>query len=218
MPRPPAHADHSRLGFSEAVTAAFDFLVSEHGFERTQTTETSVQYKSPHVFVEVYHDRPSLELGVEVARLDDSSRLDNLLRAAESPVTIGRPQGEYQFSLDEVARLVGTPLKGDSYAPFADDRLSVTRQVSRLAEGFKVHMLALLSGDREAFERLATKRSETAQKFTRDMVLSQLREQAERAWKKRDLLGAQRLFEEMESDLTPAERKKLDYARKHGHT
>lgn len=207
-------SEQGRLGFSEAAAKAFDFLTTDHGFRRTLVSDTTVRYDSDSVFVNVFHDRPSLELGVEVGLVVDAPRVDCLPQAGESPAVIGRPTGEYQFTLDEVVRLSGAGgPRGESYGPFAGTREQVASQMPRLALGLKRHAAHLLRGESAAFERLAARRSEAARAFTRDVELTQLRDRAERAWRDGDLPSVARLLQQIGDEMTRAERTKLEYAR-----
>jgi hypothetical protein len=207
-------SEQGRLGFPEAAADAFDFLRADHGFRRTLVSDTAVRYESDRVFVNVFHDRPSLELGVDIGLIDDESRVEGLIRAAESQAVIGRPTGEYQFTLDEVVQLSRAGSQGgDSYSLFAGTREQVASQVPRLALGLKRHGAHLLRGESAEFERLAARRSEAAHAFTRGVELAQLRERVERAWRDGDLPSVARLLQEIGDEMTPAERKKLEYAR-----
>lgn len=210
------NSDPDRLGFAEAVAQAFDFLVVDHAFRRTLASSTAVRYDSDKVCVNVFHDRPSLELGVEIGLVNDDSRVERLIQAGQSEAVIGRPTGEYQFTLDEVVRLAGAgDGHSESFRPFAGTREQVASQIPRLALGLRRHASHLLRGDFPEFAKLAARRSEAALSFTRNLELTQLRERVERAWRDGDLSSAAQLLQQLGDALTPAEHKKLEYARKH---
>lgn len=209
-------ARNDRLGFPEAAAAAFSFLMSEYGFRCTLVSETEVRYESDLVIVSVLHTRPSLELGVEIGLLEDESHLDSALRAGQSEASIGRPTGEYQFSLDEVASLAGVRGRDqEAFAPFAATAEEVASQLPRLAAGLRHHAAHLLRGAHNDFEDLAVRRTADAQVFTRRIEVAQARSQADAAWRARDLASVIEHLSRLGDALTPAERKKLQYARAH---
>ena len=60
-------------GYTNSALARFAYLVTDYGFHVATTDATIVRFVSPKVFVNVYHGRMSLELGVEVGLLTDGS-------------------------------------------------------------------------------------------------------------------------------------------------
>jgi hypothetical protein len=209
----PSDAFPRGLGFAEITMESFDFLVSEFGFRRVLSSDTLVQYESDRVYIEVYHDPQSLEVGVVVGLLDDSTRLDQIITTVSSRAVIGRPTAEFQFTLDEIARLLHGIKPDVVLQPFVASREDAERFIPRLANALRKLGPLLLTGDRELFLLLADKRSEDAQRFTREMELSQTREKANRAWQSKQYAKVVSLLEPFRSDLTPAEAKKLEYAK-----
>jgi hypothetical protein len=172
-----------------------------------------VEYVSDRVVVNIYHDRPSFELGVEIGLRDDGSRLDRAIDSAQSFAKVGRPTAEYEFSLDEIVQLLDAAT-GDSssFAPFASTPQEVESLVPRLGEGLRRHARHLLAGNHQDFDDLAMRRSESAREFTQDLEFRQVRREAERAWREKRFPVVVELLGRLGNEISPVERKRLQYS------
>jgi hypothetical protein len=76
IPRTAPGPERARLGFADAASAEFAFLLRP-GFRLVELTDTIARYESDRRVVRVFHGRGSYELGVEVGRwveVDGESR------------------------------------------------------------------------------------------------------------------------------------------------
>lgn len=73
----------------------------------------------------------------------------------------------------------------------------------------------MLAGDPAAYERIGEAARQHNEAYTKQVVQRPIREAAESAWEKRDYATVRALYEPIEGDLTPVEKKRLDYAKSH---
>lgn len=196
--------ERTQLGFPEAVVDAFDFLVQDYGFRCIKSDMTFVRFESSAVFVNVYHGRASYEIGVEIGLINDP------LAQIESPLTL-RDIVEFNGAENQIGytRVVTF----SAYNPEL-----VRKFVNKLADFVKVYAEPELKGDRVVFDQLRAFRSRQAADEERERRLSRIRREADKAWRDKDYSSVISLFEKMETYLTPAEAKKLEYAKKHYRT
>lgn len=180
--------------FVDLAKRVFSFL-EDSGFRLTKSGPDQVQYESDKSFVTVSWDPRSGELDVVVGL---------------QPRT-GRAQDEY--SLLDVMGAAGISESDGKPAQVADEgRLGPF--VDKLAVDLRTYGQSALAGDRMYFRRLETFRGAKAERYMRDMKLRQVRLQADKAWQDRLYEQVESLYASVESDLTEAESRRLEYARK----
>jgi hypothetical protein len=188
--------DRADLRFVEAVQAAFRFLVEDLGFRLVNLEPpTFVRYESAATFLNVYHGRRSYEINVEIGRIAD-------------------PVGRSYRLPDVLNALLGQDDRRQTYFQ-ASDPQGVRRCVHAVAELVAGHYRSLLKGDDEAFSRVAAQTAEAARALTKEVVQRPVREAAEKAWHARNYAKVRELYESIDDDLSPVERKRLEYAEKH---
>lgn len=189
--------DRSSLGFTEEVLSAFNFLIEEYGFRCVKAEPTFVRYESPRVFVNIYHGRSSYELGVEIGQL------------------AGATNQEEPFSISEVIELAGAQ-EETGYTFFqASTAERIRRFVPKLAEYVRKYAAAALIGDPITYDALREIQWRRSEMYLKEMRLSQIRPEADRAWRAKDYVRLVKLYSSIQESLTPSERKRLEYARKH---
>ena len=188
--------EREALGFARAVEQEFRFLVAEHGFDVVQVDVTLVRYESRNVFVNVYHGRRSYEINVELGRLDD-------------------PHAHRYGLRDVLVALLGVPTWPNAYFLQSSNRDGVQWCVATAADLVKQHYGPVLRGDATALARVAESTSERSGKYTREVVQRPVRDAAELAWHRKDLAAVARHYGLIRQDLTPFERRRLEYAEKH---
>jgi hypothetical protein len=184
-----AGADRGRLRFVEAVENSFGPLAANYGFSRVEATPTFVRYESPDRFVQVFHGRGSYELGVEFGpRASDDApvNLNDLLAMHGEP-----PVHSQATSADLTAKLIG-----------------------RLAEVARERASEIFGGEDSIDERVRISRAAQSDEMLLGWRLEDVRREVEHAWRQHDHQEVARLLESIEGFLTPAERRKLEYARK----
>jgi hypothetical protein len=182
----------SDLHFEPTVRQAFNFLSSDLGFERKQSTQVSVLYTSANVRVEILLDPRSYEVGVEVKRRgeDQSFALHRIIELA-SPVEAER------------WRLVqtSTPERVREFIP-------------KLANLLKKYGEAALSGDRKVFAELARLEENHAIRTTREFQIREARNLAEHEWQCRNYAKVVSILSPIQEELSASELARLLYAKK----
>lgn len=189
-----------KLGFAETVLNAFDFLVKDFGFRCVNSEMTFVRYESPDVFVNVYHGRASYEIGVEIGLIK------NPWGQNEPPFTI-RDIVEFNKAEAETGYTRVVTFS-------ANDPELVRKFVNRLAGFVKRYAAPELGGDIIAFEQLRAFGMNEAAKYQKEQKISYAKREANSAWQQKNYALVIKLYEEIRDSLSPAEAKKLEYARK----
>lgn len=184
------------LGFAKVVAGAFQFLLG-YGFRLQSSEATLVRYASERVFVNVYHGRSSYEIGVEIG-------------------CISRERSDGAgYSMSELIRLKNQQ-EAERFRNFmATTPDEVKIGVQKLAEQLLRNGDRALRGDELVFEALQQQRQEWASTFAADVAYRQVSPKAAEAFRRQEYRKAAELYESIEGKLTPAELKKLEYARKH---
>jgi hypothetical protein len=190
------HPRREELGFLEAVLREFSFL-EEQGVRSTRKDVTLVRYESERVFVNVYHGRASYELNVEIG-----------LRTA-SPEERERP-----FSIGEIVELGSGGCSGGFTPPQSNTPEGVRKFVPQLASMVEKYAGPALSGDALFFEQLSGLRVKKSDAYLTEQKLKAMRRAVDAAWHDKDYAKVVTLYEPLQENLTPAELKKLSYARK----
>jgi hypothetical protein len=191
--------DRSKLRFAEEVQVAFDFLTTDHNFRCVSVEPTFVRYESDRVFINIYHGRSSYELGTEIG----------LLNAAE-----GTGQS---YPLSALIDLVDSE-EGNRYRNFIATTPDLVKVgVKKLSETFKKYAEDILRGNPAVFAKLKKQSDQWRKSFAREVLASHVRPKAEEAFRSKNYKEATQLYESILSELTPAELKKLEYARKHSN-
>jgi hypothetical protein len=182
--------------FPEIARQEFAFL-EDTGFRLISSGDSGLEYESAQAFVLVRWDRRSGELGVWVG-----------CRSTKC-------QKRDAYSLTDLLRMVGVETS-ENKLPFQaakEGRLDLFLQ--KLSQYTRLHAQPALAGDRMFFRRLGAFRDAQARTLMNHMNLRQVRSEAEQAWQSRKLDRVVGLYASIEGRLTPSEKRRLDYARKH---
>jgi hypothetical protein len=180
--------------FPDMAKRAFSFLEGA-GFRLKQSDAGQLRYESAQSVVDIVWDARSGELEAFVGLYPQT----------------GLPKDTY--SLTDVCGMEAVPDR--KMPPQVADENRLRPFVDQLAEDMRVHAQPALAGDRMFFRRLETYRHARAEAFGRSVKLQQVRSAVEDAWRKRDFKKVIGLYASVESDLTEAEKRKLEYAREH---
>jgi len=195
------HRDHTLqgrayLGFTDAVRGNFGFM-KDHGFKEVRAEDTIIRYETERVFLNVYHGRSSHELGIEVGLLETGGRDVH-----------GYPLGAFVRLMD--------PEEGSRLRYFcATTPGEVGTGVQRLAVQVRHYVDRALKGDERIFSELAQQQREWASEFADEVAYNQVGPKAAEAFRQQNYRKAAELYESIRGKLTPAELKKLEYAKKH---
>lgn len=181
--------------FQELVKAEFVFMLG-HGFEQKESDPTSVRFESSHTYVNVFIERKSLEIGLEVGRLE-------LVDDEEAP-----------FSMSEIIRLL-EPSKAQAYRDYAaHSEVDLVNGVRRLSTIFGHYINAGVFDDLGIFGKLRKEREKWRHDFAREVKLRQVLDKAGEAWAEKDYVKIVSLLHPFQDCLSRIELRKLEYAEK----
>jgi len=184
------------LEFSEVAQDTFHFLL-DRGFRLRNSEVTIVRYASERVFVNVSHGRSSYEIGIEIGLMS---------------LELGDAHG---YSMSELIRL-NNHEEAERFRNFmATTPGEVKVGVERLAEQLLKYGDRALRGDETFFDELERHRQEWASNFANDVAYRQVSPKAAEAFRQQEYRKAAELYESVRGELTPAELKKLEYAKRH---
>jgi hypothetical protein len=182
--------------FPDMTKRAFLFL-EDAGFRLVQSNLSESQYETDRVFVTIGWDARSGELDVFVGLQPRKGKRQDT------------------FSLSDLLRMEGVDVQ-ERQMPFqVADESRLGPFLEKLAEDMRTHAQPVLAGDRLYFRRLEAFRHAQSQVYMRDMKLQQVRSEAEKAWRKRELDKVLALYTSIEDDLSASEKGKLAYAKQH---
>jgi hypothetical protein len=189
--------ERDQFGFPEAVLNSFRFLVEDFGFLVVRQEATYLRFESDAVFVNVYHGRASYEVGVEIGELQKANKLS-----------------ERSFTLGEIIAMTNFEM-GSNFRFYQATRPELIQNcVAETAGLVKGYSRAALIGDRNFFEGLSNIRSRISREYLKGMEMGRVRQDAEAAWREKNYEELVELYESVKGDLTPAEVKKLEYAKR----
>lgn len=175
--------------FKVAVLSSFAFLGEQFGFDCTDASDFSVQYKSDSLTITIWHDPYSYEADLTFFRT-----------AFE----------ECRYSLSELMTLYGVEFEwGGTYAQASTPK-ALRKVITAIAVTLFQHGVALLNDDPMVFEQLADQSRQSAARAK----LDEISKKADTAWRMKDYAGLIRLLEPIQAQLSPHETKRLEYARK----
>jgi hypothetical protein len=184
--------ERRNLGFQEEVLESFRWL-EDYQYRLFEESSTFVRYEGPLGYVNVYHGRSSYEVGVEIA-----------------------PPGEgvSSYSMSALIQLTDTEESKSYRNPIATSIQTVRNLVAAQAQRLKLYGRRIFAGNSQVWKELEHQRRQRAEDYAMEVLLSQVRPEAERSFRNHDSKRVVRLLSAVELRLTPAERKKLDYARR----
>jgi hypothetical protein len=182
------------LGFAEAVGQYIAPLLIARGFACMEQTLYSVKFQSPKVALAVFHDPVSYEIDLVYA-----------LQAT--------PSGRYDLR-NMLDAMLGSDHKEQAYFQ-ASEHDRVVASIQAIAGYLRKYGEKVLTGDPAAYQRIGKLSRRHNEAYTKQVVQQPIRQAAQEAWQKRDYPKVRALYEAMEGDLTPVEKKRLAYAKAH---
>jgi hypothetical protein len=179
--------DRKNLDFENAARQRFTFL-NELGFSEVEALPTLLRYQKGSVEVDVYHGRRSYEIGAGVSHLGS------------------------RYAIAEIIRSVDSTAAKNYRNPIASTREGVVAGLEELRSQMHRYGSAALQGDPKFFSVLKEKQKVWAEEYWLDGLTSQLRPQADEAFRRGDYSKAAELYARIRSRLGPAELKKLTLA------
>jgi len=197
--------------FAAQAAAAFEFLVSDYGFDSPDVRRPTVRvpsmvrddfeevrFESNKVFVSIWRCPSRLEWDVEVG----------LLRPM--------PDQEERFSVLGDLAVLDAPTNDRSRStPMWPDKL-LPKALAERAQMLKEYGSSALVGDAPLFEKLSAARSKRTRAYWLARRVADATRKAADAFRREDWSDVVSLLEPVIADLSPAQRKKLEYARRRG--
>lgn len=181
--------------FDDLVAHEFAF-VEAAGFKRCVIAPTMIEYASARVRLVIVWDQYSGELDAIYENLDRSEIGSNQYSLADIMMAANENLGN--ISPRQVYHV-------ESLAPF----------VAELALNVRTYGMRALVCDIAFLQRLDGDRSRRGQRLMQRIEQERVRDEAQKAWIARDYSAVVRLLVSIDEHLSPSERLKLEYARKH---
>jgi hypothetical protein len=185
------------LRFVQQAQAAFEFVTrAPFGLRLEEADTLRVRYEGNGIVLVIDHDRLSYEVDVAITRSSLSTEMSNA------------------YSMLDLLRVSDAQTAKRYRCPAGSTPESVHVTLSRLADVLRVSGRSALLNVDGHFEKVSRARDEATVRFGREEVRRQARSHAEKAWDRREWLRVARALGSIEADLSPAELKKLRYARR----
>ena len=183
--------------FALDARRGFDALARQFGMSCVVSNDREVCYESAKTFLTINFDNGrSYELGIEIGRKTSAK--------PERPV-----------SLAEVLRLRGLEEAAVVDGMMVSDAVRLPEALARLAKLTSQHAADFLMGSDFLFAQVAKLQKVESAAYALEGALRFARARSAAAWEKRDHQGVVQPFGPLEEHLTPAEKKRLDYSRRH---
>lgn len=187
----------SRLDFVASARREFKFLSDRpYAFWLVSQDEEVIAYESDGIELSVYHDRLSYELDVALARL---SHEDEVL---------------HPYGVSDLVRLSDPASMADYRTFAATTSEGVNRGVARLANELRAHGPLLLDPSSQQWDQLSQARARASNEFGKTLAAKTLREQATRAWSRRNYAAVLEAYSQLSDRLSEIEQRRLQYATK----
>lgn len=185
--------DQDPLGFSRATERAFRFLIDDYRFRLVSPDPPVVRYESESAFLHVWFESHSFELYFAIGLLTN-------------------PNVSYS-STDLIDFASESEMPGTSCIQVTTPD-GMVRLTQKLANILLQYGESALHGDADFYDRIAEDRTQKSKTYMRSLELADARRDADAAGQKRDYPKVVAALEKVGCALSPAEAKKLDYAKK----
>ena len=180
--------------FNESIRASFAFLEANYQFRLLDEQPNYFRFESERVVVVLAYDQQ---------------------RSYEINLALGQ-QGDPQplFDLGEVLR--SRKVESDKHPTgyYAQTNESARNLVLQMADLLKRYGADLLRGDTSAWRELKALREKESAEYAHQRDLGYARSDANAAWNRRDFFGVIRALSPWQASLSPADLKRLEYAKK----
>jgi hypothetical protein len=186
--------DRSLLEFQEAVREHFEYIETQYGYKRLSSDPYCVKFNSDTVYLNVYHERISYEIYLEIGILPEDDM--NSLKADVLDIVMNSGNASEQTFYQ------------------ASNKNAVDVVVKKLANLINLYARDALSGSVSYFKSVSNKRGQRQQKALLLEELRVIEEKAKIAWSCKDYSTVVMAYKKYEQHLDAVQLKKLEYARK----
>lgn len=185
--------NRSRLGFQEAVRKHFAFLEEQHGYRCDSVDLYCVKYSSAKVYLNIYHEKLSYEIYLVIGLLPEN--YNSQLKVTSRDII-------KMFELNENPYYQASNF---------DD---VNTAIEKLSNIVSIYAKDALEGVDDYFKAIAAMRVQSQKDVLHAHELKIAEEKAKKAWDRKDFEAIVEIYDKIEKQLTPAQLKMLDYARR----
>lgn len=189
--------------YEKLAKVNFAFLTEKYGFrlsniEKMDGRYIVLQYLSERVFVNLYYGSPSFELDFIIGRIGIEDKPDNEGFTSGDLVSLGDNEKWASYKL---------------YSAHSYENLY--KCLPKLAELLESFGASCLKGDASPYEKMLFEKKRKVNQWCNEQELKQAKKAASIAWENKDYSKFIEIFEPVINALSPSEKKKLEYARKH---
>jgi len=184
------------LAFRQEALSVFDFLTADYDFTCTRAELNLLTYESESLYVDVYHDPLSYEVGVDLGKLGHDA------------------ERKRSFALVELMHLEDPQKAEDFRCPAVVNPEQMRPALVHLSELLKTHAGRVLRGDSSVLKRARREGARFERERAEKSRLRQVRSRANAAFGEKDYAKAAGLYESIKDELSPAEVRKLEYSNK----
>jgi len=189
-------SSRARLGFRQEALSVFAFLTADYDFSCTHADPNLLTYESEILYVDVYRDPLSYEVGVDHGKLGHDA------------------ERKRSFSLVELMRLENPRKAANFRYPAIVTADQMRPALVNLAELLKTYGGSVLRGDLSVLKRVRRESARFERDRAKESRLHPVRSRANAAFREKDYTKAVALYESINVDLSPAESRKLEYSKK----
>lgn len=188
--------------YEELVKMHFAFLVKDYELEffKTQTVDDKyivIKFFSKKVFVDFYYGAPSFQLDFCVGRLGIEDK-----------------PGKHGFTSFDLLCLENEDRYKDYKLDSAHSYDNLRKGVPKLAETLRLYGKGCLVGNTSTYEKLVFERKKRINIWSKKQELKQAKILVSEAWDSNDYEKVVKVFGPLADYLSPADMKRLEYARK----
>lgn len=184
--------NQKQLKFSELVIAYFKYLENSYNYKITKFTSRYVRYESKILFVDIYYERLSYEIGFEIGKI-------------EGPETVSYP-------LEIVLMAINPNYKGPIFFQ-ASDFISLEKCISDISKTVKENYNKVLQGDENLLKLISQTSRGISTETTKLYSLNPIKEKAAKAWERKKYSEVFYLYNSIANELNPLEKRKMQYAK-----
>jgi hypothetical protein len=182
------------LGFTDAVAEYIAPVLMPYGFVFVSSSVYAFEFTSNAVRLIVTHDPLSYEIEIYL----------NLKEREANKISLG-----------DLVCCESGPMPSPGVFFQSSNRSGVASSIREMSALLARYGRSVLIGEPTAFKLVESSQTRLAALDTENVVENPIREEAEESWRRRDFERVCDLYESIESKLTPSEKKRLSYARKH---
>lgn len=183
------HIDRYSLHFIDKAKKFFGFF-AELGFSEILSPPSLIKYIKDDIEIDIYHGRASYEIGMKISKAGKIYTISEIIRHKNPDVA-----KNFRYKVAKTETVVTAAL---------EELVHLIQRYGNLA----------IHGDPKFYLDLNCERDLYLEKYALDTLASQLRPQADKAFREKNYVKATELYSRIEKNLSQTELKKLKFAKK----